>query len=254
MTREWDATTYDELPLPHVAWGRRTIGRMNVRGDERVLDAGCGTGRDAAELLWQHPDVDLVGIDGSTQMVDQAKGRLDGRAAFVVGDLTAPLDRAPQDVTARGTRAGRFDAVMSVACFHWIGDHDALFANLAAVMRPGARLTSDSGGAGNIANVERAIASVNAGGFAPKAFATPEGTRVKLARNNFAVERIALRPSPIRIDDPNVMERYLATVCLGSYLERMSADEGAAFTRAVRDAMPEPVLDYVRLEIDAVRR
>ena len=82
----------------------------------------------------------------------------------------------------------------------------------------------------------------------------PEETREHLERNGFDVERVALRPSPIRLDDPDVMERYLATVCLGSYLERMSEQEGCEFTRAVREAMVEPVLDYVRLEIDAVRR
>lgn len=252
MTREWDAQTYDTLPLPHVAWGRRTIERLGLRGDERVLDAGCGTGRDAEELLSRFPEVTLIGVDGSQQMVDAARARFAGRddlphvPRFERRDLTQPLDPDGE--------WSPVDAVMSVACFHWITDHDALFAQLAAVMRPGARLASDSGGEGNIENVERAIAIVNAEGFAPKAFASPSDTRVKLERNGFEVERVALRPSPVRIDDPDVMERYLATICLGSYLERMEADEGAAFTRAVRDAMPEPVLDYVRLEVDALRR
>ena len=63
MTREWNAKVYDELPLPHVAWGKRTIERLHLAGTERVLDAGCGTGRDAEELLRRFPDVELVGID-----------------------------------------------------------------------------------------------------------------------------------------------------------------------------------------------
>ena len=50
-TREWDASTYDALPLPHVAWGQRVLDRMRLEGDERVLDAGCGTGRDGEALL-----------------------------------------------------------------------------------------------------------------------------------------------------------------------------------------------------------
>lgn len=252
MTREWDAQAYDELPLPHVAWGKRTMHRLGLRGDERVLDAGCGTGRDAAELLARFPGVELIGVDGSHQMIDAARARFAERAdlprapRFEQRDLTQPLDPDGE--------WSPVDAVMSVACFHWITDHDALFAQLAAVMRPGARLASDSGGEGNIDNVERAISAVNAEGFSPKAFASPSDTRVKLERNGFDVERVALRPSPVRIDDPDVMERYLATICLDSYLERMDAEEGVAFTRAVRDAMPEPVLDYVRLEIDAIRR
>ena len=72
-TREWDAAAYDALPLPHVAWGRRVIERMHLRGDEVVLDAGCGTGRDGAELLRRYPHVRLVGIDGSSQMIELAR-------------------------------------------------------------------------------------------------------------------------------------------------------------------------------------
>ena len=163
MTREWNAKVYDELPLPHVAWGKRTIERLNLAGTERVLDAGCGTGRDAEELLRRFPDVELVGIDGSSQMVEQARERFADRpaerASFHVRDLEQPLDLE-----------GSFDAVMSVACFHWIADHDALFANLAEVMRPGARLASDSGGEGNIAIVEAAISRVRGVPNEPKSF------------------------------------------------------------------------------------
>ena len=94
MTREWNAKVYDELPLPHVAWGKRTIERLNLAGTERVLDAGCGTGRDAEELLRRFPDVELVGIDGSSQMVEQARERFADRpaerASFHVRDLEQP--------------------------------------------------------------------------------------------------------------------------------------------------------------------
>lgn len=247
MTREWNAKVYDELPLPHVAWGKRTIERLNLAGTERVLDAGCGTGRDAEELLRRFPDVELVGIDGSSQMVEQARERFAGRpaerASFHVRDLEQPLDLE-----------GSFDAVMSVACFHWIADHDALFANLAEVMRPGARLASDSGGEGNIAIVEAAISRVRGVPNEPKGFVGPQETKERLERHGFDVERVELRPSPVRIDDPATMERYLATICLGGYLDGMTDDEAREFTRAVREAMSEPVLDYVRLEIDALRR
>ena len=96
MTREWNAKVYDELPLPHVAWGKRTIERLNLAGTERVLDAGCGTGRDAEELLRRFPDVELVGIDGSSQMVEQARERFADRpaerASFHVRELEQPLD------------------------------------------------------------------------------------------------------------------------------------------------------------------
>ncbi|MCD6638652.1 MAG: class I SAM-dependent methyltransferase, partial [Nocardioides sp.] len=152
-TREWDAAAYDALPLPHVAWGRRVLDRMHLAGEERVLDAGCGTGRDGAALLERWPGVRLVGIDGSAQMIEQAQARLGGRAELVVADLTRPL---PLDEPV--------DAVMSVAAFHWIDDHDLLFANLAAAMTPGARLTSDCGGEGQLAVMTAALVEVTGQG------------------------------------------------------------------------------------------
>ena len=129
VTREWDAADYDALPLPHAAWGRGVVDRLALTGDERVLDAGCGTGRDASLVLERHPRTDLVVLDGSAQMLAAARGRLGERATYVHADLTAPL---PLDRPV--------DAVMSVACFHWVHDHDALFRHLAAVLRTGGRL------------------------------------------------------------------------------------------------------------------
>lgn len=246
--REWDAQSYDALPLPHVEWGKRTIARLNLTGTERVLDAGCGTGRDALELLTQFPDVDLVGIDGSAHMIDEANARVAERAVFVQGDLTQSLS----SLESLG-RGGKFDAVMSVACFHWINDHRALFSNLADVLRPGGKLVTDSGGQGNISNVEIAIAKVEGVSHLAKAFVSPEETRANLTASGFMVNSVELRPHPLRIDDPAVMTEYLRTVCLGGYLEHMTPSEGAEFVEAVRVAMPEPVFDYVRLEIDAVR-
>lgn len=250
-TREWNATAYDELPLPHVEWGKRTIARLGLSGTERILDAGCGTGRDGVELLRQFPDVDLVGVDGSKQMIDQAGQRLGASAAVAVVDLTDP-DAVASSLTLG--RTGPFDAVMSVACFHWIAEHEKLFHNLAGVLRPGGRLITDAGGRGNISIVEEAIAKVREIPNDPKTFASPDDERRHLAGAGFEVEKVELRPHPIRIDDPHTMERYLATVCLGGYLEALSEEDGQRFLREVQQAMTEPVFDYVRLEITATRR
>src|SRR5674536_317061 len=89
--------TYDALPLPHVAWGQRVLMRMRLTGTERVLDAGCGTGRDAAVLLERLPGIDLVCLDASEQMIEAARERLGDRATLVVADLTQPLPIAPVD-------------------------------------------------------------------------------------------------------------------------------------------------------------
>ena len=242
MVHEWDATSYDALPLPHVEWGRRVLDRMGLTGTERVLDAGCGTGRDGAALLARWPDVELVGVDGSVQMIEQARTKLGPDVELHVADLTEPLPIDP------------VDAVMSVAAFHWVDDHDLLFHHLAAAMRTGARLTSDCGGQGQLAVMTEALVQVTGEGKFGTSFKGVDETRSSLERAGFRVDDVRLRQDPLVLEDPDLLERYLATVNLSSYLADLPQDEHESFVRSVRLAMTEPVIDYVRLEIDAIRR
>lgn len=243
MAREWNAESYAALTLPHVDWGQRVLDRMRLVGTETVLDAGCGTGRDATALRGRWPQVQIVALDGSARMLEVARASLgDVGATYVHADLTETLPIEP------------VDAVMSVAAFHWIVDHAALFASLAGVMKPGARLTSDCGGRGNVANLETAIARVTGRPGTDFEFADEEQTRDRLTAAGFEVGEVRLRPSPFRIEDPDVMEDYLAVVCLGGQLATIPVDEQETFVREISRAFDEPVIDYVRLEIDAVRR
>src|ERR1700712_2202190 len=122
--REWNATSYDRQSDPQLAMARDVIDRLDLRGDERVLDAGCGTGRVTEELLDRVPNGKVIAVDGSRAMVEQAKVRLgDDVEAFAQDLLELTLD-AP------------VDAILSTATFHWIGDHETLFARLYDALRP----------------------------------------------------------------------------------------------------------------------
>lgn len=245
MTREWDATTYDSLPLPHLRWGRRTLDRLAPRGDERVLDAGCGTGRDTEGLLDLLPHGRVVAVDGSVRMLDRLRERLAGRldrVEVVHADLTGPL---PFE--------GEVDAVFSVAAFHWIEDHAALFTSLAARMRPGARLVAECGGRGNIDAVNAAVADVLGTRSDTWEFAGAEDTRQRLKAAGFTDIDVTLRPDPAVFEPGAQLEAFLATVILGPYLDDMAEDERVPFVTAVAGRLAEPVADYVRLEIGAVR-
>jgi trans-aconitate 2-methyltransferase len=249
MPREWDARTYDSLPLPHLEWGRRTLARLPLRGDERVLDAGCGTGRDTAGLLDRLPHGRVVALDGSIRMLEQLQTRLAGRLDRVEV-VHADLTRTPLPFE------GRVDAVFSVAAFHWIEDHTALFAALAERMRPGARLVSDCGGRGNIAGVKAAVAEATGAaeeGDDSWEFAGVDDTRERLAAAGFTDIQVDLRPDPATLEPGEQLEAFLATVVLGAHLDALPEDEHEAFVKAVAARLPEPVVDYVRLEISAVR-
>ena len=245
LTHEWDAKTYDSLPLPHTLWGRRTLARLDPTGVHRVLDAGCGTGRDTQLLLDLIPGVRVVAVDGSQAMLDQLETRLADRrdrVEIIHADLTKPI---PVE--------GQVDAVVSIAAFHWILDHDALFRNLAAVLRPDGQLVTDCGGEGNIARIVTAVEEVL--GEAPPIwnFAGIAETEQRLRSTGFTDIDVRLSPDSASLQAGAQFESYMATLVLGAHLQRIPEHDRPTFVRAVIERLPEPVVDYVRLEIRARR-
>ena len=179
-------------------------------------------------------------------MVAAARERLarfGERVSFVVADLGAPLP----------IEAASVDAVLSTATFHWVRDHDALFRHLAAVLRPGARLVAQCGGAGNIAAVRAAIAAAGEPWEGPWTFATPDETRRRLEAAGFTAIEAWLHDEPTPVEPGEPLREYLRTVVLGAHLERMPVERRDAFVAAVADGLPAPEIDYVRLNILATR-
>ncbi len=248
--RTWDADTYHRVSSPHVEWAQEVLDRLDLRGDETVLDAGCGSGRVTRLLAERVPRGRVIAVDASPQMVVRAREEL--------GDAVDVRESALE--TLRLGDGEQVDAAFSNAVFHWVADHDALFAALAAAMRPGAALSAQCGGAGNVAAVHEQALAAGAdaglqGRFAdwagPWNFATPEETEGRLRAAGFAGARCWLKPWPVAPDEPRA---YLQTVCLGPHLERLEPDERERFLDAVMARLGErPTLDYVRLNIVARR-
>src|SRR5690242_16155495 len=150
------------------------------------MDAGCGTGRDAARLLERFPGCRMVAVDGSAKMLDRLRERLGAklsRVDVVQADLGKPLPI---------TRP--VDAIMSVAAFHWVRDHDALFGNLAAVLRPGGRMATDCGGQGNVASINAAVGAVLGRPPGDWEFAGVDDTRRRLTAAGFTDLDVRLVP------------------------------------------------------------
>jgi len=246
---DWDAATYGRISDPMTRWGAGVLARLDLRGHETVLDAGAGSGRVTEMLLERVTTGRVVALDAAPSMLDEARKRLKrfaGRVDFVEADL---LELSPDLLGAHCP----VDAVLSTATFHWVLDHDRLFANLAAVMRPGAPLEAQSGAAGNIANLIEAVRSTGTERSGLWLYATPEETRTRLERAGFEDIEVWTHPEPTRLSQGAELETYLETVCLRTHVAGMSRDERAAFLGAVAAAMPEPVIDYVRLNISARR-
>jgi trans-aconitate 2-methyltransferase len=245
--RDWDAASYERMSGPLEAMGRDVLDRLDLRGDERVLDAGCGTGRVTAALLERVPRGEVVAVDGSAAMVEAARGRLGDSVEFRVADLLdLALDRP-------------VDAILSTATFHWIADHDRLFAHLLTLLKPSGQLVAQCGGAGNVAALKAAaervgerepFAAALAGWPGPWNFASTTDTAQRLLRLGWLDVWTWSQHVLVEPDDPH---EYLGTVALGSHLERLEPRLRDRFVHEVIADLDEPVVDYVRLNILARR-
>ena len=247
MSRDWDAATYHRVSSPHVEWASALLERLDLRGHETVLDAGCGSGRVTQMLVERLPRGHVVAVDQAPSMVEHARETLGDRATVLQAELTELELEAP------------VDAVFSNAVFHWVADHDRLFGRLRAALRPGGRLVAQCGGEGNVARFHQAAREAAAGPpFAehlggwegPWNFAGPTETAARLARAGFEAVETWLEPYPVTPDDPT---GYLRSVCLGYHLEQLPEPLRDDFVEAVRTRSCAE-LDYVRLNISATRR
>jgi trans-aconitate 2-methyltransferase len=217
-----------------------------LNGDEVVLDAGAGTGRDTEALLRRVPRGHVIAVDGSAAMLARLKERLASvptdRLTVLRADLREPL---PVDRPV--------DAVFSVATLHWLPDHESVFTRLRSTLRHGGRLVAEFGGHGNLASVDAALsdlgfASVNA----RLTFATVEQTRAALVAAGFTDIEVELRPDPVTLAPGEQLEAFLATVVLGAVLDPLPAEGRGDVVRAVAQRLQGAEVDYVRLQVSAV--
>ncbi len=107
-----------------------------VRGDDAVLDVGCGP----ADVLRYLPEVDYIGIDRSSRYLPEARRRYawrGERVTFIQMDVNA----------LGGEWRSRFDIALALGMLHHLSDRDAtaLLTTLATLLKPGGRLITTDG-------------------------------------------------------------------------------------------------------------
>jgi len=245
--REWDGASYDRISQTMETLGLGVLERLELRGDEAVLDAGCGSGRITQALIERLPRGRVIAIDESPSMIAAARERLGPDVDLRVGDLLELELEAPAD------------AILSTATFHWIADHERLFARLRGALAPGGRLVAQCGGEGNIDVLRGKANEVLANEpYAqhfrdwrpPWNYAAPGITRERLLAAGFNTARCWLEPAPREPEDPRA---FLSTIVLGPHVQQLPEALRQRFMDDVLVALGEPVVvDYVRLNIDAV--
>jgi trans-aconitate methyltransferase len=256
-THEWNATAYHRISGPQVSWGKKVLARVRLRGDEILMDAGCGTGRLTAELLQGLPRGRVVGVDLSKNMLAGAREYLasdfGGKFLLVAADLQdLPFERA-------------FDGIFSTAAFHWVLDHGRLFQSLFRALRPGGWLQAQCGGGPNLARLRKRTdklaattkyAPYFAGFREPWTFNDAETAAALLRRAGFTEVNTVLEPAPTVLEDLPKYSEFVLTVILRQHLERIPDAElrtefvGALARQAATDDPPFS-LDYWRLNLEA---
>jgi trans-aconitate 2-methyltransferase len=258
----WSAADYASNSSVQQTWARELIARLKLRGDERILDVGCGDGKITAEIARAVPRGAAVGVDASPEMIGFANRTF---PASKIPNLEFHVMDARKILFVR-----KFDLVFSNAALHWVDDHQAILRGAASVLRPGGRLVISCGGKGNAHDVFLALRpemrlkrwrQFFRKMEAPYFFHSPEEYKKWLPRFGFKTRSIKLAPKDATYPGAEGFATWLRTTWL-PYVQRVPEDVREEFIAAVveRYVARHPVdakglvhVRMVRLEIDAVR-
>lgn len=244
----WDARRYAAVSTPQQSWGEEVATRLFLRGNERIVDLGCGAGQITALLADRVPDGAVIGVDASSDMLAEAHRRLGSRATLVLADLR---EWTPPPST---------DVLFSTASLHWVPNHLALWARQAAGLRPRARVHVQYGGYGNLPGVVEAMGAVAASGsfraylhpfVTPWTFHTPDEATEQLEAGGC---HDVVAWTEHRVAAPSDLPSFVGVSVVGGELAKLPRRLRADYLDAVLSSLGRPAaLEYVRLNVTAVR-
>jgi trans-aconitate methyltransferase len=253
----WDPNAYHQHASAQTGWGREVHDRLVLRGDEHVVDLGCGDGRLSAELAARLPRGAVTGIDADPGMIAFA-GRRHGRenVTYVQADVR------------RFWLGRRADLIVSTATLHWVEDHQVVARCCRAHLDRGGRILFQMGGRGNCAEIvaaARAVASEASWApflhplSTPWHFLAPEDYRDLLPRCGFRLLRAELVEKDMIHDGPDALGAWMRTTWM-PVLSRVPEFRRAELVDAVvarhlalrpLDAQGRTHTAMVRLEVEA---
>ncbi len=125
---EWNAPEYARLSALQAAMADEVLSLLNLKGAERVLDIGCGSGKITAGIAARVPGGSVLGVDASARMIDFARSQfgpaLHRNLQFAVADARRlPFQR-------------EFDLVVSFNALHWIPEQGQALASIRSALKP----------------------------------------------------------------------------------------------------------------------
>ena len=139
MPHEFNGEEYKNASTHQKEWGNKIISELQLSGNERILDLGCGDGALTAQLASRVPEGSVVGIDASQSMIDSALQHQRPNLTFQLKDINN-LDYQEE-----------FDLIFSNAALHWVKNHQALLFHAFTSLKKGGVLRCNFAGDGNCA-------------------------------------------------------------------------------------------------------
>lgn len=143
---DWDGKGYEEISALQRHLAEVTLAGLAFRGDERLLDVGCGDGFITRSIAARLPDGSVVGVDASPRMIAAAQDRPDGPGA--------PVRFEVSDVQSL-TYDADFDVTVSFNALHWLVDQRAALTRIARATKQGGRVIIQMVCAGPRPSLER---------------------------------------------------------------------------------------------------
>jgi trans-aconitate 2-methyltransferase len=263
----WDARTYDQVSrLVQYRWGIQVLKWRKWRGNEIVMDAGCGSGLLTKQLAKQVPRGKVYAVDIDSNMINQAKNNLQ------LFDNVEIIQSSFTDIKL----PRKIDIIFSNSAFHWIQDHRKAFQNFWEMLKPmnsnniadinvgsdnnnnntgsSGQLLIQCGGYGNlqeiIAILER-ITSLDqfkqhfADWKQPWYFAKAEDTTKLLKEIGYVNTKVYYSDDCISLPNRRIYSKFVKTVVMKSYLDHLSLHNDDYDSDKLKDLFLELFLDEV---------
>jgi len=252
---DWNSEAYHRLSEPQYEWGRKLLKVLQLNGNEKVLDAGCGTGRLTAELLERLPEGQVLAVDQSPNMLAKAREFLSPNYGARVSFLQADIAELPLIESV--------DGIFSTAAFHWVKDHRKLFRSLFMALRKTGWLMAQCGGGPNLSRMRHAVSKLTAkdpyaqyfvGWVDPWEYVDERTTADRLHVAGFEDVEVSLRESPIAMKSREDFIEYMKMMTLRKHVSVLPEELRSPFLSELADDASKTggyIFDYWRLNITA---
>jgi ubiquinone/menaquinone biosynthesis C-methylase UbiE len=267
----WDARTYDQVScLVQYKWGQQVIKWRKWRGNEIVMDAGCGSGLLTKQLAKQVPRGKIYAVDIDSNMIKQAKSNLKSFDNVEIIQSSFADIKLPR----------KMDVIFSNSALHWVQDHRKAFQNFWEMLKPmndnndvtdasvsrnnsnnntaagrSGQLLVQCGGHGNLQQIitilERIIHLYQFKKYftdwqQPWYFAKAEDTGKLLQEIGYVNTKAYYSDDRVTLPNRQIYSKFVKTVVMKSYLDHLSSHKEDYDIDKLKDLFLELFLDEVK--------